>query len=202
MRIRHFAKISFLVICISISSHLGAEEYRIGEVFAGYSLLHGDLQKRAGGWEISAGKTFNKWLSLHADFDAHHQSSSGSQRHQHDFLFGTQFSHHTNRFTLFAHTLAGGCRTAGSLGTEAGFASVVGGGIDLDHHGFFSLRLAQVDYQSAHVFGGFQQQARFSFGIVFRIVEFRDYGKPPPDKKGSHEEPLAHRQSLAAVSHP
>jgi hypothetical protein len=94
-----------LLIFFSISIHLHAEEYRLGEIFAGYSLLHGDLQKRASGWEISGGAYFNRWFSLHADFDAHHQSAAGSLRHQHDFLFGPQFSHRTGNFTLFAHAL-------------------------------------------------------------------------------------------------
>ena len=125
-----FRTIAALLICFSISSHLRAEEYRLGDIFAGYSLLHGDLQRRASGWEISGGAYFNRWFSLHADFDAHHQSTAGSLRHQHDFLFGPQFSHRASNFTLFAHALAGGCRTTGSLGAETGFASAFGGGID------------------------------------------------------------------------
>src|ERR1700681_3103389 len=126
-------KIAFLIVCSSLPYNLRAEEYRLGEIFAGYSLLPGDLQQTASGWEISAGKNFNQWLSLHADFDAHHQSSPSSVRRQHDFLSGPQFSHRTNNFTLFAHALAGGCHTSGSFGGETGFASVIGGGIDWDH---------------------------------------------------------------------
>ncbi|MGZ7094197.1 MAG: hypothetical protein ACXVJ2_14335, partial [Candidatus Angelobacter sp.] len=173
-----------LLISFSISIHLHAEEYRLGEFFAGYSFLHGDLQQRASGWEISAGKNFNQWLSLHADFDAHHQSAAGNQRHQHDFLVGPQFSHGTSHFTLFVHALAGGCHTTGSLGDETGFASLIGGGIDWDHDALFSLRLAQVDFLGTHLFGDFQSQARFSVGVVLRFREFRDHARLPPDKKG------------------
>lgn len=146
-----------IIVCLLMSGSLNAEEYRLGEIFAGYSLLHGDLQKSASGWELAAGKNLNQWLSLHVDFDGHHQSSSGNQRHQHDFLFGPQFSHRTSNFTLFAHSLLGGCHSSGNLGSETGFASVTGGGIDWDNQSFFSIRLAQVDYHTAHLFGGFHQ---------------------------------------------
>jgi hypothetical protein len=199
MKIRRSIKIALLLLCFSISIPLSAEEYQLGEIFAGYSLLHGDLQKSASGWEISVGKNFNQWLSLHADFDAHHQSSSASVRHQHDFLLGPQFSHRTNNFTLFAHALAGGCRTSGNLGSGTGFASVAGGGIDLDR-GFVSFRMAQIDYHNAYVFGAFQHQARFSFGIVFHLVEFRDYGRAPPEKKDLRRDNLVHRALASTVS--
>lgn len=168
-----------LLISFSISIHLHAEEYRLGEIFAGYSLLHGDLQKRASGWEISGGAYFNRWFSLHADFDAHHQSTAGSLRHQHDFLFGPQFSHRTSNFTLFAHGLAGGSHTTGSVRPETGFASAFGGGIDWDPDFVFSFRLGQVDFLSTHLFGEFQHQARLSVGVILRLREFRDYAPRP-----------------------
>ena len=201
MKQRHRTRLGVAIACLALSTCASAEEYRLGEIFAGYSLLHGDLQKRASGWELSAGKNLNQWLSLHADFDAHHQSSAGSQRHQHDFLFGPQFSHRTSHFTLFAHALAGGCRTTGSRGTETGFASAFGGGVDLDHDGIFSLRLAQVDYLNTRLFGASDHYARFSFGVVLRFMEFRDHARPaPPDKKEPHVEHVVHRQRASGVS--
>lgn len=194
--------IAALLICFSISSRLHAEDYRLGDIFAGYSLLHGDLQKSASGWEISGGAYFNRGFSLHADFDAHHQSAAGSQRHQHDFLFGPQFSHRASNFTLFAHALAGGSHTTGSIGTETGFASAFGGGIDWDPDPFFSLRLGQVDFLSTHLFGEFQHQARFSFGVVFRLVEFSDRIPHPPERKDLRKSNLVHPTSASGVSHP
>jgi hypothetical protein len=179
-----FRTIAVLLICFSISSHLHGEEYRLGEIFAGYSLLHGDLQQTASGWEISGGAYFNRWFSLHADFDAHHQSSSSTVRHQHDFLFGPQFSHRASSFTLFAHALAGGIHTTGSIGAETGYASAFGGGIDWDPDFVFSFRLGQIDLLNTHLFGEFQHQARFSVGVILRLREFRDYRRiPPPEKK-------------------
>lgn len=187
-----FRTIAVLLICLSISSNLHAEEYRLAEFFAGYSLLHGDLQKRASGWEISGGAYFNRWFSLHADFDAHHQSAGGSLRHQHDFLFGPQFSHRASSFTLFAHALAGGSHTTGSIATKTGFKSAFGGGIDWDPDFVFSFRLGQVDFLSTHLFGEFQHQARFSAGVILRLREFRDYRRmPPPEKKELRKKPFS-----------
>lgn len=174
----------FLLILIPMGLH--ADDFRVADVFLGYSLLHGDLQKHASGWEISGGGYFKQWLSLHADFDAHHQSSAGSHRHQHDFLFGPQFSHRTSQFTFFAHTLAGVCHTSGDPGSETGFASVAGGGIDWDFSPALAFRFVQADYHAAHLFGAFQHQARFSFGIVFHLIGWADPPRripPPPNKK-------------------
>jgi hypothetical protein len=185
MKTRRSATLAFaLLLVMPVALH--ADDFRVAEVFAGYSLFQGDLQNHASGWEVSGGGYLKQWLSLHADFDAHHQSSAGNQRHQHDFLFGPQFSHRTDRFTLFAHTLAGGCHTSGTLSDQTGFAAVTGGGIDWDISPTIGLRVAQVDYHAAHLFGTFQNDARFSFGIVFHLVEFRDPARPappPPDKK-------------------
>ena len=199
-----FRTIAALLVCFSVFSHLRAEEYRLGEIFAGYSLLHGDLQHKASGWEISGGPYFNRWFSLHADFDAHHQSAAGNQRHQHNFLFGPQFSHRAGNFTLFAHALAGGSHTTGSIGTATGFASAFGGGIDWDPYYPFAFRLGQVDFLSTHLFGDFQHQARFSFGVVIRLVEFRDRlprMPPPPERKDLPKSNLVHRTLSSGVSH-
>ena len=174
----------FLLVLMPLSLH--ADDFRVADVFVGYSLLHGDLQKRASGWEISGGGYFKQWLSLHADFDAHHQSSPGSQRHQHDFLFGPQFSHRADHFTLFAHSLFGVTHVSGSLGKETGFGATAGGGMDYDVNPVIAIRLAQIDYHTAHLFGRFQNDARLSFGIVFRLAGFADPPRripAPPDQK-------------------
>jgi len=197
---QRFVKITLVILCAAASTHACAEEYRLGHIFAGYSLNQGDLQKKASGWELSVGKTFNRWFSLNADFDAHHQSAAGSQRHQHNLLFGPEFFHRTGRFTLFAHVFPGACRTNGTLGQQTGFAFVTGGGVDWDF-GAVSVRMAQVDYHGAQLFGSWQQQARVSVGVVFHFVEFRDPGPPPPPpRKDLLQEHFVHRQSASGLS--
>ena len=189
---RSSSVVVFLLVLMPIGLH--ADDFRVADVFLGYSLLHGDLQKHASGWEISGGGYFKQWLSLHADFDAHHQTAVGSVRHQHDFLFGPQFSHRTSNFTLFAHALAGACQTSGSLNRKTGFASVAGGGIDWDFSPVLAFRFVQADYHTAHLFGAFQHQSRFSFGIVFHLIGWADPPRripPPPDQK-PHEKGSTH----------
>lgn len=179
----------FVLSSFALSIHASAEDVRIEEAFVGYSLLHGDLQNRASGWEFSAGKNFTQWFSLHADFDAHHQSAFGSVRHEHDILFGPQFSHRTNQFTLFAHSLAGMSHVPG-IRSDTGFSYVAGGGLDLDDV-FVSIRLVQVDFHSANLFGQFQHEVRFSTGIVFHLVGFADPARPlpqpPPDNRPTEQ---------------
>lgn len=187
MKIKLISKLIALSVFLTVSIALHAEDFRVADVFASYSLLHGDLQKHASGWEASGGIYLQDWLSVHVDFDAHHQTSADSQRHQHDFLFGPQFSHRTNHFTLFAHSLAGITHVSGNLGKETGFGTVAGGGIDWDGNPVIAIRLIQADYHTAHLFGTFQNDARLSFGIVFHIVGFGDPAlhPPPPDQKTS-----------------
>lgn len=174
----------FVLLLISTASH--AQDFRVGDVFVGYSLLHGDLQGHASGWEVSGGYYLQQWFSFHADFDAHHQSSAGSQRHQHDFLFGPQFSYRTDHFTLFAHSLSGVTHVSGNLGKETGFGTLVGGGVDYDANPFIAIRLAQVDYHTAHLFGAFQNDVRISFGFIFHLIGIAEPARrppPQPDKK-------------------
>ena len=200
MNAKRLLKIALAVLCTSTATHAAAEDFRLGDIFAGYSLNQGDLQAKAGGWELSVGKNFNRWFSLHADFDAHHQSAAGSQRHQHNLLFGPQLFHRTERFTLFVHGLAGACRSSGTLGQQTGFALVTGGGVDWDL-GFVSVRLAQVDYHGAQLFGSWQQQARFSFGVVFHLVEIREPPRlPPPPRKDLRQERFVHHQPAPGQS--
>ena len=174
------AKLLRISIVLLLPITAAAKDYRLAEVFAGYSLAHGDLQHKAGGWEFSIGKNLNQWFSLHADFDAHHQSDSRSQRHQHDFLFGAQFSHRINSFTMFAHGLTGVCNSTGNLGTQTGFAVVTGGGLDWDFSPVLAVRVAQLDYHTANLFGGPQHQARFSAGLVFHLIGWGDPARPAP----------------------
>jgi hypothetical protein len=117
--------IALLAVLLGLGTCARADEYRVAEIFAGYSLLNGDLQKRASGWEFGGGMYLSQWLSVHADFAAHHQSAFGSARHEHDLLFGPQFSHRTGRFTPFAHSFFGISHAAG-ISKDTGFAFVAG----------------------------------------------------------------------------
>ena len=189
----------FMLSTLVLSIPISAKEIRIEEVFAGYSFLHGDIQKKASGWEFSAGKNVTQWFGLHADFDAHHQSALGSVRHEHDILFGPQFSHRTDQFTLFAHSLGGMSHVSGTR-SDTGFSYIAGGGLDWDHFNL-SIRLIQVDFHSANLFGQFQHEARFSTGIVFHLVGFVDPARPipqpPPDNPPSEQKPRSQPGSLA-----
>jgi hypothetical protein len=171
------------LFALFFSGSLNAEEYRLANLSANYSLLNGDLQNHASGWEISGDGYLKQWLRLQADFDAHHQSSGLGVRHEHDFLIGPELSHRIGNFTLFAHELVGACHISGSFGDNTGFASVSGGGIDWDFNTVFAFRIAQLDYHTTYAFGGFQNSMRFSVGLVLRLVEFRDHPYPQPQEK-------------------
>ena len=123
--------------------------------------------------------------------------SSGSA---YTYVFGPRLSYRKyERFTPFAHVLVGGTHAnavnisgcAGSsictpLGSDDAFATMMGAGFDIKVSRHVALRLFQGDFLLTHYknpltaggqFRGWQKNARFSSGIVFR---FGGNPAPPP----------------------
>src|SRR6267378_2120638 len=69
----------------------------------------------------------------------------------------------------FVHVLAGigRIRTAGI--SDSSFSAAIGGGFDMHLAPFISWRIFQADDVVTRFFGGTQNNARFSTGLVFRF---------------------------------
>jgi hypothetical protein len=85
----------------------------------------------------------------------------------------------TKKFKGFAEALAGGAHHGTSVVTSgttnvvtpghSGFAVALGGGVDMPIRSWFSLRLAQVDYNYLHIAGVNANGVRIQTGGVFKI---------------------------------
>jgi outer membrane protein OmpA-like peptidoglycan-associated protein len=136
----------------------------------------------------------NRWFSLVADFGAYRikdlpPSISGSA---YTYLFGPQFSHRSQHWTPFVHTLFGGARLADiqvsttpspsaffnrSFSANS-FATALGGGVDANFNKHIGARLFQVEYLMTRFTDGNnnkQNNLRASAGLVLHFG-----GTPPP----------------------
>jgi len=137
------------------------------------------------GWELSATYRFLPFLGIASDFSGHYGaavSHSGSDVHQHNFLFGPEVSLPA-RVSPFAHVLFGATHqslSSGSLFTPNGvisipsvansaFATAIGVGIDLKVIPHVWIRPIQIDYLATRLHGGTQNQPRVSAGLVLHF---------------------------------
>jgi hypothetical protein len=178
---------TWITIILLLACHAPAiaEARSFGDVFAGYSLLNGNLLHQASGWNVALAKNFGvdkgrPWFGIRGDISAYHQSVSLGHNHVHDFLAGPQIFHSFDHFTVSAHGLVGISHTGGSLGSHNGFSSAIGGALDWDINPLIAIRIAQIDYHQAQLFGGTQQNVRFSAGVVLRFIGMFDPARPAP----------------------
>ena len=121
------------------------------------------------GWEASGTVKLYRFLGVTADFDGHYGSLTGVNIIRHSFLFGPEVRYH-GRVSPFVHGLFGvSLEYAGGI-SERGFATAIGGGLDIKAGHFLSIRLIQADYFVTHV-GNFTQDNnyRLAAGVVFRF---------------------------------
>ena len=138
------------------------------------------------GWEVAGGVHVLPMLRVVADVSGHYGttlSRGTSNTHQHTFLFGPEFSW-PKRVSPFAHVLFGGSHQAESSGAppanpagynviassdRTGFATAIGGGIDLQVVSHVWIRPIQFDYLLTRLGGSTQNQPRISAGIVLHF---------------------------------
>ncbi len=161
-----------LLLAIALLTSLSARAQDLGnkfEVFGGYSYMRvNNPGFNTNGWELSGEYKFADWLGGVADFDGHYGSPSGVSTSIHTFLFGPQVSFPA-RISPFAHVLIGAAHANSGGFTDTGFALAIGAGIDARVAGPISWRIIQGDYLPTHLFGGTENNARLSTGIVVRF---------------------------------
>jgi len=152
------------------------------EVFGGYSYFRANegFTLNLNGWNASITGNVNRWLGVVGDFSGHYGSESGSflvpgkaDLSSHSFLFGPRFSYRGHdRITPFAHALFGvNHARAHSFGLtlkDTAFSTAIGGGFDVKLSNSFALRALQADYVMTRFGGETQNNARLSFGVVYR----------------------------------
>jgi hypothetical protein len=155
-----------LLLLFSVSA--GAQD-RV-ELFGGYSFEHFGTSpsRNLNGWEVSAQYKVLSWIGAVADIDGHYASPSGLDTRQVNFMVGPQISF-PSHISPFAHVLVGIDHTRFGSSADTSVATAVGGGIDWHLVPFISWRVFQIDELYTHVFGGKQNSARVSTGVVIHF---------------------------------
>jgi opacity protein-like surface antigen len=155
------------------------------EVMGGYSYLRSDLSGAdlgMHGWQGSVTENLNSWFGGTAEFSGYYATTTPPlgppdiNINAHTFLFGPQISYRKNpNFTPFVHVLLGGIHASqGYIGIsqpKTDFAAEFGGGVDFKIHKNLAIRVIQADYLATPYLNQWQQNVRFSAGIVLRFGE-------------------------------
>jgi opacity protein-like surface antigen len=195
----------FVGMLLAIPCSLSAQEAPKAEVYGGYSFANLELpgaRANANGWNASVTANFNRWFGLVTDFGGLYGASTSMtvvvpctapctprtfrdsfNAKVHTFLFGPQFSWRREKFTLFAHFLAGGARfnstatfrlivppESANQFSSSNFAAALalGGGVDYKLGDRWAWRV-QTDYLQSALFTTTQNNFRLSTGIVIRF---------------------------------
>jgi hypothetical protein len=186
----------------------GAEP--IVQVFAGYAYLHAEplahqfASTDDQGWRTSVMAHANSWLTVVGDVSGRYGSrvatgpvvgpSKGTMRpYVYSFQLGPQVTWRADRLAPFAHALFGLARERTAMNgvdftspqTDSGFATTLGGGLDLALVPHLAVRVIEADYFRTQMFNQNQNGFGLSFGILL----------------GFGGEPLHRRESRIASAH-
>jgi len=166
------------------------------EVFGAYSLVHLEGTDM-NGWNFSLAGNVNNNLGIVADSSGHYSTESSetilgnaeSKLRFHSFLAGPRVTERRYKWiSPFAHilvgftrvnaklTLSGNPATAGTTQDDvSGFATALGGGIDITNDDRFFIRLIQADYFLIRADRFKHEGARISAGLLLRFGRRESY---------------------------
>jgi opacity protein-like surface antigen len=84
-------------------------------------------------------------------------------------LFGPRFTSRPGRVEGFVHALLGGARASGGGDSDTSFTYALGGGLDIKASDRVAIRIVQLDYLRTHFSDNWQNNFRYSTGLVFRL---------------------------------
>jgi hypothetical protein len=136
------------------------------ELFGGYQFTRLDGGPNLNGWNGAITGSFNKTFGITGDFSGVY----GSGGSFYTFAVGPKLTAHLPVVKPFVHALVGGARVSGGGGGgTTGFATMLGGGLDVGH-GHLAWRVVQADWMLTR-FSGFtdKKNVRVSTGLVLRF---------------------------------
>jgi hypothetical protein len=156
------------------------------EVSGAYSYINAGAADSGGTFNVHGGSAsvaynLNNWVGLVADLGGYHFTGlpAGLDSNMYTYLFGPRFSfRNSGRIIPFAQVLFGGGRLNASSGGiqagENGFATAIGGGVDLPLYRHLSLRVLQAEYVLTRFprndgSTATQNNIRISTGLVIRF---------------------------------
>ena len=160
------------------------------EVGLNYSWLHVnssnfDYQRTGNGGSGYVAYNINQNVSLVGDFGGYANTRKGIDDKVLTYLFGPRFSlRHWSKITPYCQFLFGGAYawSGPNNGTQNGFATAAGGGLDYSLTKRISIKPIQVEYVMTQLdsnglggstkgFGNHQNDVRYSAGVVFKFGE-------------------------------
>jgi hypothetical protein len=135
------------------------------EVFTGYSYLRTERGTNLNGFDFSVTGNVNKNFGITGEFGGLYGRSFVDSAYT--FMAGPRLSARTGNVTPFVHALVGGIGVP--VEGEAGFATALGGGVDVRVNDRISIRAIQADYLLTRLFNNTQHNARLSFGVIFNF---------------------------------
>lgn len=152
------------------------------DVFVGDAFTHANFIGPEGqtlnGWNGTFGGNLTRWLGAEADVSGHYGTFANAFRTSVTYFtagprltlhFGESGTFQPPRFSPFLHVLAGGVRGSIADFSETAFATMVGGGLDLNIGENMAIRLPKVDYIRTRFGDEWQNNWRIGIGGVFRF---------------------------------
>jgi hypothetical protein len=197
--------IAAILMCLILSTATLAQEYPGGEFFGGASFSNTDVSGRNNsfGWQISAAGNPYRRMRLVGDFGGQTRRTNliaDGQRvrvQTYQLMWGPQFTWRRQRTTFFTNTVMGvaaahyvtssgdSAHPENVLAVDFGFATALGGGVDVNAGRHFAIRLFQADYILTHLrpdlpqfspilqqvpsVGNWQNNFRLGFGLVVKV---------------------------------
>jgi opacity protein-like surface antigen len=156
------------------------------EVFGGYSYTSADSpgpgsdRVNLNGWSGEIAVIQNEWLSYIGNISGHYGSTdffgTDVKRSVHYFLAGARVrTERFRRIVPFAHGLVGVNRshieTSLAEDSDTGFSLAFGAGADLSLNESWSVRMIQADWIGTGLGDDNLNNARLSFGVVYKFGE-------------------------------
>lgn len=182
-----------------------SEEYPGGEFFGGASFSNTDVSGRNNsfGWQISAAGNLYRRMRLVGDFGGQSRTTNLIAEGQrvrvktYQLMWGPQFTWRRQRTTLFTNAVFGvaaahyvtssgdSAHPENVLAVDYGFATALGGGVDVNVGRHVAIRAFQADYILTHLrpdlpqfspilqqvpsVGNWQNNFRLGFGLVVKV---------------------------------
>jgi hypothetical protein len=135
------------------------------EVFGGFQYFRPDGGPNMNGWNGAVTGNITKNFGITGDFSG----TYGSGLNFYTYTFGPKLTANLGAAKPFVHVLVGGARISGGGGSDTGFDTMVGGGLDVGH-GHLAFRVIQADWILTR-FSLFTNTKNFraSTGLVLRF---------------------------------
>ncbi|MGH9752637.1 MAG: outer membrane beta-barrel protein [Blastocatellia bacterium] len=182
---------ALLILCLPLAASAQDEAPKI-EIFGGYSYRRFDSGDGFGsvsfhGFNTSLAGNITKHIGIVGEFSRFNKklaSINVPELGQFNvdvglwtYLFGPRATLHRGKAEPFVHALFGGARASAGVsvpgfsegGAVTGFASALGGGLDVKVSDNFAIRVAQLDYLGSRFEGELSGDFRYSVGIVIRL---------------------------------